>query len=417
MLGRICVVVATLAIVASPVMGQPPAPVPAPSPAPQVAPAPKVVAPSAPALEELARLATERAWLDIDLGRIEVEALASAEAALAQVERTSGSRVQAEREIQRAKAVIARVGQRGGYDRGVRLLDQGEYEEAIAAFGETIKGDASRAEGAHYWKAYAQNRLGQRTEALATLEAMLKAFPNGRWASDARALQVEVKQASGQPVRPDQMNDDEIKVIALNSLIHADPEQAIPMIETLLQSAASPRVKERALMVLAQNPSAKTREMLVAVAKGRGNPDLQARAVEYLGLFGGAGGNAKLLADIYKTTTDIEVKRRIIRSLMTGGRSFYFSSASSWSGPAIAYAVPPVPPAPRRSRRSRLSQAPECGPTMPAGSRWNATGRNTRRPASSTRRPALSVRRSARRALPRRGRSCGSSTSRRHLSS
>ena len=49
----------------------------------------------------------------------------------------------------------------------------------------------------------------------------------------------------------------------------------------------SPRLKARALFVLAQSSSPKAREVLVNIAKGGSNPDLQMKAVQYLGIHGG----------------------------------------------------------------------------------------------------------------------------------
>ena len=64
------------------------------------------------------------------------------------------------------------------YERGVSLLDRGRYDEAIAAFDGVIKANKEKVEGAHYWKAYAQNRLGQRAEALATLGLDAEGLPD-----------------------------------------------------------------------------------------------------------------------------------------------------------------------------------------------------------------------------------------------
>src|SRR5690348_13394834 len=53
------------------------------------------------------------------------------------------------------------------YNRGMQSLDEGKYQDALQQFRavEEIKG--RRADAALYWKAYANNKLGRRTEALA----------------------------------------------------------------------------------------------------------------------------------------------------------------------------------------------------------------------------------------------------------
>ncbi len=200
------------------------------------------------------------------------------------------------------------------YQRGVAALDSGKWLAAVDSFERVIKAGGAKADGATYWKAYAQNRLGQRSEALATLDALLKKSPNGRWASDAKALQVEVRQAVGQPVRPEQESDDELKLLAIRGLLNTDAERALPMLEALIQSNAAPKLKDQALFVLGMSESPKAREILVSVAKGKGNPDLQLAAIKYLG-FKNADQNRPLLVDIYKSTTDVDVKRRVIEAL------------------------------------------------------------------------------------------------------
>ena len=65
-----------------------------------------------------------------------------------------------------------------------------------------------RAAGAVYWRAYAQNRLGQRAEALATLGELKSGYPSSGWAAEANALEVEIRQSSGQRVTPDSTDED-----------------------------------------------------------------------------------------------------------------------------------------------------------------------------------------------------------------
>ncbi len=211
------------------------------------------------------------------------------------------------------------------YSRGTEYLDQGRYEQALAAFDKAIAANGKRTDGALYWKAYCLNRLGRGREALSTLDDLLKKYPSSRWANDARALQVELRQASGRPVNPQQESDDELKLIALNGLIAREPDKAIPLVEQVLNGSASPRVKQRALFVLAQSGSPQAKTLLTDIAKGKGNPDLQLKALEYLGVFGG-GPNVALLVDVYKGTSDADVKRRVIRSLaMAAGRGWAFN--------------------------------------------------------------------------------------------
>ncbi|MBM3814460.1 MAG: hypothetical protein FJW20_22780 [Acidimicrobiia bacterium] len=84
------------------------------------------------------------------------------------------------------------------------------------------------------------------------------------------------------------MTDEELKVYALNSLLHSAPDRALPLLEKILTSTASPQLKERALFVLTQIKGAEgqpspARPILLRIAQGGANPDLQRKAVDYLG--------------------------------------------------------------------------------------------------------------------------------------
>ncbi len=200
------------------------------------------------------------------------------------VERSNRDAQRAEAQAKRAAAMARTDREDGLYRAGTRAIDQRQYEQAVSTFDRVIEAKSSRADGALYWKAYAQNRLGQREQALATLAQLQKEFPQSRWSGDAKALDVEVRQASGRPVSPDNENDEDLKLLAINGLMASDPSRALPPLQKVIADPkASPRVKERALFVVAQSSDPKARDLLLQIAKGGGNPDMQLKAVEYLG--------------------------------------------------------------------------------------------------------------------------------------
>ena len=234
---------------------------------------------------------------------------------------------QAERQADRAAMEAAREKERAQrekereysfYDQGQSALDSARWDRAVTSFDRVIEVKGTKADAALYWKAYAQNKLGQRPEALATINLLVRDYPKSRYLSDARALEVEVKRDSGQPANPAAESDEELKIMAINSLQNTSPEEAIPMLQKVLQGTGSPKLKERALFVLAQSSSPKARQVLVDIAKGNANPDLQLRAVRYLAIHGGRESRAAL-ADIYSTSTDIDMKKRILSAFMQGG--------------------------------------------------------------------------------------------------
>ena len=205
------------------------------------------------------------------------------------------------------------------YERGQRALDKREWDAALQAFTQVAGSGGSRADGALYWKAYALAKLGRRDDAVAAIAELRKSYASSRWLEDAGALELELKQASGQRVTPESENDEDLKLMALNGLVQSDPERAIPLLENLLKTSSSPRLKERALFVLAQSNAPRGRQLLEQVARGgAGNPDLQLKAISYISATNKRQqtGNPQLLWEIYSGSNDNQVKRAALRGLM-----------------------------------------------------------------------------------------------------
>jgi HEAT repeat protein len=143
-------------------------------------------------------------------------------------------------------------------------------------------------------------------------------------------------------------------MLAIQGLMNSDPERAMPLLEKVLNGSGTPREKSKALFVIAQSGSPQAQTILVRVAKGQSNPDLQRKAIEYLGMFGGgvrggaeggveggvtggvtggvgAGGHrGSVLAEIYAASNDESVKRTILRSYMVSGdKADLFAAAKS----------------------------------------------------------------------------------------
>lgn len=197
------------------------------------------------------------------------------------------------------------------YGRGSSALYRGDWEEAIQSFEEASK-KGPKADGALYWKAWAQHKAGRKDAALATLTRLKSEHPQSRWSNDADALAVEVRQSSGEPVSPETLQNEEIKLYAINGLANSEPERALPMLQKIVVGPGSPKLRQRALFVLAQIPSPQARETLVQLAQGQNaNPDLQYYAVRYLGQSRDKETPA-VLARIYASSADAAIKRQIL---------------------------------------------------------------------------------------------------------
>ena len=204
------------------------------------------------------------------------------------------------------------------YEDGRDDLDEDRYDRAAAKFKQLADMNGPQTDAALYWKAYAENRMGKREAALTTLTDMKKRFPQSRWQKDAGVLELEVKQSTGQPVKPSDQSDEELKMLAIQGLMNSNPDVAMPLLEKVINGSGTPREKSRALFVLAQSGSPQGREIIGRIAKGQSNPELQREAIKYLGLFGGAQAR-QVMAQVYAGTTDTSVKRAILRAYMLGG--------------------------------------------------------------------------------------------------
>jgi tetratricopeptide (TPR) repeat protein len=206
----------------------------------------------------------------------------------------------------------------GLYQNGQTALDNRRWEQALDDFSQVVSRGGSRVEGALYWKAYALNKLGRRDEALAAIAELRKSYASSRWLEDAKALEMETKQASGQSVSPESESDEDLKLLALNGLMQSDPDRALPLVENLLKGNQSPKLKKNAVYVIAQNSSPRAQQMLEQVARGSVNPDLQIVAIRYLTQQRRNQVNTvSLLWEIYGSTGDVNVKREIVNGLST----------------------------------------------------------------------------------------------------
>ena len=221
------------------------------------------------------------------------------------------------------------------YDEGREALDQDEFREAERSFTELVKLNGPQTDAALYWTAYAQNREGKKEAALGTITELKKRYPQSRWKKDGEALEIEVRSTTGSKANPEAQNDEDLKLLALQGLMNSNPEKAIPLVEGILNGSGSPRVKSKALFVLAQNGSPQAEDVLGKIARGQSNPDLQRKAISYLATFGGKGAG-KVLAEVYTSSSDPEVKRAVIRSyIISGDREQLANLANSEPNPEL----------------------------------------------------------------------------------
>ncbi len=221
------------------------------------------------------------------------------------------------------------------YEEGTDAYDDHDWRRASKAFTKVAEMRGPHADAALYWLAKSQNNMGLRSEALSTVLKLRSTYPKSKWNDDAKALELEVRQSAGQTIEPEQVTNEELKLIALNGLMQSDPDRAVPILDKLLHGNNSPKIKDKALFILSQAQSPQAGDILSRVARNGADPDLQRRAVRYLGIMG-TERNRKLLGDLYGSTSDVDLKKSVLRAYMlTGERARLLALAKSETNPEL----------------------------------------------------------------------------------
>jgi HEAT repeat protein len=223
------------------------------------------------------------------------------------------------------------------YRNGQRALSEERWSEALAIFTALADAKTSEADAALYWRAWTENKLGRRADALTTLRQLENSYPKSEWVDDAQALELELQgpagaqrvlsvgagsavgggSGSGAAARDDE--DEDLKLYALDGLMQAEPERAVPILERFLAGDHSLKLKERALFVLAQSETPRARQILVELVRSGNPPELRLKAVEQLGIAGGKDDLAALQS-IWNDSS-LEVKRKVLEAWMVAGQS------------------------------------------------------------------------------------------------
>ena len=227
------------------------------------------------------------------------------------------------------------------YTTGTRAMDENRWQDAVSAFDKVIGEKGKRVDAALYWKAYSLNKLGKTQLAIATCDQLHSQFADSPWNKDCKAISVDVQvdpkiMTADQmkmghvhphvriaPIRPDmgggeggvtRGSDEDLKMLALNSLLNRDPTTALPLLRGILSGNQPLSVKKHALFVLAQSKSPEAEGILRDAALGKLDPQLQGQAIQAMAVFQGKRAN-DTLAEVYRTTTDPKIKNSIISAM------------------------------------------------------------------------------------------------------
>jgi VWFA-related protein len=195
------------------------------------------------------------------------------------------------------------------YGDGTRAIQENRWSDAESIFAGIAARHGARAEAALYWKAFAESKQGKSDAALKACAELRQGYPKSRWIDDCGALEIEIHGNSGQPVEPQSQRDENLKLLALNTLMHRDESKALPEIQQILAGSQTVGFKEHALFVLAQSGSKQAQKMLAEVANGADSMPAEVRSNQALRQWAqqliAAGRSGQSIAAQIKTTRQI----------------------------------------------------------------------------------------------------------------
>ena len=111
-------------------------------------------------------------------------------------------------------------------------------------------------------------------------------------------------------------DEEELKIAAMEALITAPPDRALPLVTKVLAGDNSNELKERALFILSQIDRPEAQETLLRFAR-ESSGELQEEAIRMIGI-GGDPGTLSALKSIYESG-DGEAREAVLEALMIAG--------------------------------------------------------------------------------------------------
>lgn len=204
---------------------------------------------------------------------------------------------------------------------GRDLIENEEWAKAA----ETFRGFVNAyprdndVDAALYWYAYALKRQGNPKEAAKQLKRLVKDFGRSGWRDEADAMLAELAPALGETQIIDNAlgkENEELKIIALQSLFESSPERALGYVAEWLKpnSTASRRMKESAVSLLGAHGGKEAIPILLDIARNQPDVKLRQTAIHRLGEEGGEAVIDELM-QIYAADREDKIKQQILHSL------------------------------------------------------------------------------------------------------
>lgn len=243
----------------------------------------------------------------------------------------------------------AQANDSSAYAAGTKAMNEHRWPDAVKSFDKVIAAKEKRVDAALYWKAYSLQKMDRGPLAAATCARLRANYSSSSWNKDCTALTIDMSAMNEamKNMRADMNNavknmhvnvhvnplisippipaiepfnggtgnpDEDIKILALNSLLRQDPAKAIPMLRGILTGNQPIGMKKHAIFVLAQSKSPEAQSILHDAVTGKLDPALQQQAIQLTAIFQGNRDNAAL-ENAYRSTSDPKIKQSIIQAL------------------------------------------------------------------------------------------------------
>jgi hypothetical protein len=222
------------------------------------------------------------------------------------------------------------------YWQGQTALKQSDWQTALERFAELEqllrKNEPKSVDSALYWEAYTLVQAKRTAEARTAIERLHREFPESRWTRDADSLLAQMQ--PGTKLDPGAVDDD-LADVALQGLMSAPPERALPLLKKVLAGGRSIKVKKRALFVLSQLETDEAINVVIDTAKNGREPELRREAVRMLGTSGEKVAIERL-TEIYASSTSADEKKDVIEAwLIADRKDLVLRAARDEADPAV----------------------------------------------------------------------------------
>jgi HEAT repeat protein len=207
--------------------------------------------------------------------------------------------------------------------KGRDLIEEEKWQEAAQNFTDFVSKypQHKSVDAAMYWLAFSLKKQGRLRDADQALERLIKEYPKSSWKDDARTMRVEMAAQLGNQAAINQAleanngkSDDELTMVALQSLVFSDPGQALPKLKRMLEpgSSSSRKMQQTAIMLLAQS-GARGTDTLLDVARNHQEKEVRRTAIFWL-----SQSNEERVFDLLKELATTAEDKQISDSAIQG---------------------------------------------------------------------------------------------------